>query len=129
LISDMIHSGVDSLPALGPYRPVVNAGGLIFVSAQTGIDPLTLELPGGDFKTECRQAFANLLTAVRAGGATAADIVKMTVLYTDLADFDAVNAVFAETFPHNPPARTAAVVQLPGGKRVAVDAIAVAPQS
>ncbi|MFE6847148.1 RidA family protein [Streptomyces sp. NPDC057686] len=117
-----------SLPPipLGPYSPTVTAGGFVFVSAQAGVDPVTGEIPSGGFDQECKQAFVNLLQAVASAGASARDVVKATVLFSDAEDFPTVNAVFAEFFPDHPPARTAAVVQLMGDKRIAVDAIAVA---
>ena len=111
-------------PTLGPYRAYVTAAGLVFVSAQTGVDPATGTLPD-TFEAECRQAFQNLVDAVRSSGGGAPDVVKTTVLYTDAKDFPVINAVFAEVFPVLPPARTSAIVGLPDGKRVAVDAIAV----
>lgn len=112
---------------LGPYSPTVTAGGFVFVSAQAGVDPLTGEVPDGGFATECKQAFVNLVQAVESAGACARDVVKATVLFSDPAEFATVNAVFAEFFPEAPPARTSAVVGLAGGKRIAVDAIAVLP--
>src|SRR3954469_3412066 len=95
VITDMLLGGWQSSPpALGPYTPVVRAGSMIFVSAQVGVDPGDHQVPAGDFEVECRQAFANLINAVRAGGGEPDDIVKVTVLYTSLADLPAVNAVF-----------------------------------
>ncbi|MDG4826935.1 RidA family protein [Asanoa sp. WMMD1127] len=111
-------------PALGPYRPFVKAAGLVFVSAQAGVDPATKMCPDA-FEAECRQAFHNLVEAVRAAGGDASDVVKATVLYTDESQFDVINSVYAETFPAAPPARTSAIVRLPDGKRLVVDAIAV----
>ena len=125
MFTNVAAADITAPPALGPYRPFVKAAGLVFVSAQTGVDPATERLPDG-FEAECRQAFRNLVDAVRASGGEARDIVKATVLYTDAAQFPVINAVFAEVFPVLPPARTAAIVALPGGKRLAVDAIAVA---
>ncbi|MFE9566279.1 RidA family protein [Streptomyces sp. NPDC006487] len=111
---------------LGPYAPTVTAGGFVFVSAQAGVDPVTGEIPSGGFEQECKQAFTNLMQAVASAGSSPRDVVKATVLFADAEDFPTVNAVFAEFFPDNPPARTAAIVQLMGNKRIAVDAVAVA---
>jgi 2-iminobutanoate/2-iminopropanoate deaminase len=111
--------------ALGPYSPVKRAGNLIFVSAQVGIDQETRQVPGRGFASECRQAFANLVAAVRAAGAQPSDVVKVTVLFVNSDDFPAVNKEFQKVFPVEPPARTTAIVGLAGGLRIAVDAIAV----
>lgn len=124
-MSDYEVNGHLAPPPLGPYTPVVKAGNLIFVSAQAGVDPDTREVPAGGFEMECRQAFSNLVSAVRAGGSEPRDVVKTTILYVDITDLPIINAIFAETFPDSPPARTAAIVQLAGGRRFAIDAIAV----
>ncbi|MFE0464333.1 RidA family protein [Kitasatospora sp. NPDC058965] len=122
--------GISGAPAppvtLGPYSATVTAGGLVFVSAQAGVDPDTGAVPPGGFEAECKQAFANLVQAVASAGVGAPDIVKVTVLYSEPDGFPTVNSVFASFFPERPPARTSAIVQLAGGKRIAVDAIAVA---
>ncbi|URM92390.1 Rid family hydrolase [Streptomyces sp. MRC013] len=112
------------IQALGPYSPAVRAGDLVFVSAQTGVDPRTGGVPEGPFEAECRQAFANLARVLDAAGSRLDLVVKVTVLYGDPADLAVLNSVFAEVFPTAPPARTAAVVTLAGGRRVSVDAIA-----
>lgn len=98
----------------------------MFVSAQAGVDPETGEIPPGGFEKECKQAFRNLVQAVASAGGSSRNIVKTTVLFTDAELFPMVNTVYAEFFPDSPPARTAAVVELMGNKRIAVDAIAVA---
>ncbi|WP_211269018.1 RidA family protein [Saccharothrix syringae] len=109
---------------LGPYSPATRAGNLVFTSAQSGVDPATNEVPPGGFEAECRQAFANLSRTLKAAGAELAEVVKMTVLYTDLSYLPVINEIFTETFPDTPPARTAAVVRLAGNRRIAIDAIA-----
>lgn len=125
----MIDRPAPSIPAgLGPYSPFVRAGGLIFVSAQVGVDQRTRKAPRA-FQQECQQAFENLVRAVAAAGAETSDIVKTTVLFTNEDHFNVVNDVFANVFPNSPPARTIAVVGLPRGVRIAVDAIAVARPS
>ncbi|MGW4206673.1 RidA family protein [Lentzea sp. NPDC004789] len=110
---------------LGPYSPAVRAGNIVFVSAQSGVDPATNEVPEGGFEAECRQAFVNLGTTLKAVGAQLHEVVKTTILYADLQYLPIINRVYEETFPVMPPARTAAIVQLAGGRRIAVDAIAV----
>ncbi len=128
----MLHeivTGAGMPKPLGPYSPVVRVGHLLFLSAQTGVDQSTGTVPQGGFEAECRQAFTNLGQALRASGSDLAHIVKTTILYADLADLPIVNRVYTEVFPTNPPARTAAVVGLAGGRRISVDAIAVLPGS
>ncbi|NJC63083.1 RidA family protein [Planosporangium flavigriseum] len=106
---------------------MVRTGHLLFLSAQTGIDQSTGAVPEGDFEAECRQAFANIEQALRAAGSGLQYVVKTTVFYADLADLPTINKVYADVFPNNPPARSAAIVGLAGGRRISVDAIAVLP--
>jgi 2-iminobutanoate/2-iminopropanoate deaminase len=120
----------DDLPVLGPYSPAVRAGGLVFVSAQAGIDPFTGDAPAtGGFDAECRQAIANLARVLGRAGTDLRHVVRTTVFYVDLADMPVINAVFADVFPAPRPARSSALVGLPGGRRIAVDAIAAMPDS
>lgn len=127
-MSHEVVTGVDMPRALGPYSPVVRVGDLLFLSAQAGLDQSTGAVPDGGFEAECRQAFANLGQALRAAGSDFGHVVKTTVFYTDLADLPTVNKVYAEVFPADPPARSAAAVGLAGGRRISVDAIAVVPR-
>lgn len=121
---EVVQSPVLPKP-LGPYSPVVRAGDLLFVYAQAGVDPATGKVPGGGITAECRQALANLGQALSAAGSDLSKTVRVTLFYTDLDDLPAINAVFAETFPAEPPARSAAIVGLAGGRSVSIDAIAV----
>jgi 2-iminobutanoate/2-iminopropanoate deaminase len=126
----MLHeivTGTDVPRALGPYSPVVRVGQLLFLSAQTGVDQSTGAVPDGDLEAECRQAFANIEQALRASGSGLRHVVKTTIFYTDLADLPIINKVYADVFPTNPPARSAAIVGLAGGRHISVDAIAVLP--
>ncbi|HET6215185.1 MAG TPA: Rid family hydrolase [Micromonosporaceae bacterium] len=124
-----VVTGADLPPALGPYSPVVRVDNLLFLSAQAGVDPATGTVPEGGFEAECRQAFANLARALSASGSDLAHVVRTTVFYADVQDLPVVNKIYAETFPTDPPARSAAIVGLAGGRRISVDAIAVvAPQ-
>lgn len=117
----------DDLPVLGPYSPAVRAGGLVFVSAQAGIDPSTGDAPAtGGFEAECRQALTNLGRVLERAGSDLRHVVRTTVFYTDLADMPAINTTFADVFPVPAPARSSALVGLPGGRRISIDAIAVA---
>jgi 2-iminobutanoate/2-iminopropanoate deaminase len=124
-MSHEVVTGADLPPALGPYSPVVRVGNLLFLSAQAGVDPATGTVPEGGFEAECRQAFANLARALTASGSDLAHVVRTTVFYADVQDLPTLNKVYSEAFPANPPARSAAIVGLAGGRRVSVDAIAV----
>ena len=117
----------DDLPVLGPYSPAVCAGGLVFVSAQAGIDLATGDAPAnGGIEAECRQALTNLERVLRRAGSDLGHVVRTTVFYTDLADMPMINAVFADVFASPRPARSSALVGLPGGRRISIDAIAIA---
>ncbi|GAA2583173.1 RidA family protein [Winogradskya consettensis] len=111
----------------GHYSPVVKVGNLLFLAAQTGIDQATGTVPEGGFEPECRQAFTNIQTILHACGSSLPGVVRAVVLYTDLADLPVINAVFADTFPTDPPARTAAIVGLAGGRRISIEITAVVP--
>lgn len=112
--------------ALGPYSPVVRAGDLLFVSAQAGVDPTTGKVPEGGVGAECRQALANVERALKAAGSSLDQVVRITLFYKSLDDLPHINEAFAQVFPNDPPARSAAIVGLAGGRSVSIDAIATA---
>ncbi|MDQ7908747.1 Rid family hydrolase [Phytohabitans sp. ZYX-F-186] len=118
----------DGMPRpAGHYSPAVRVGNTLFVSAQNGIDPASGTVPDGGFEAECRQAFANIESVLKASNSSLACVVKATVLYTDIVDLPIINKVFATIFPTDPPARTAAIVGLPGGRRISIETVAVVP--
>jgi 2-iminobutanoate/2-iminopropanoate deaminase len=110
--------------ALGPYSHAVQAGELVFISGQAGIDPDTGALPEGDFESEARQAFRNLDRVLQAAGLSLDRVVKTTVWLSSADDFPGMNALYAEFFPTKPPARSTPIVGLPRNLRVSVEAIA-----
>lgn len=110
----------------GHYSPAVKVGELLFLSAQSGVDQATGTVPSG-FDDECRQALRNVETILIACGSALTGVVRAVVLYSDVAHLPAINAVFAEVFPVAPPARTAAVVGLAGGRRISIEVTAVVP--
>lgn len=113
--------------AIGPYSLAVVSDCFLFVSGQLGIDPTTGDLKS-DVETQARQALTNLKTILEAAGADLNAVVKTTVFLQDMANFATVNAVYAEFFPHNPPARSAVqVAALPKGGLVEIEAIAFLP--
>lgn len=119
-----IHS--DAAPAaIGPYSQAVVSGGLLFASGQIPLDPATGELVTGDVDVQTRRAMDNLGAVLEAGGASWGSVLKTTIYMTDLSRFAEVNAVYAEYFDGEPPARaTVQVAALPKGAEVEIDAVA-----
>lgn len=114
--------------AIGPYSPAVKAGNYVFCSGQLGLDPANGNLVEGGVEAETRQALTNLQHLLEAAGAGLADVVKTTVFLRDIADFARMNAVYAEFFKENPPARSAfQVAGLPKAAAVEIEAIAMLP--
>ena len=112
--------------AIGPYSQAVQAGNMLFVSGQIPIDPATGAFAGSDIATQTNQSLTNVKNILAAAGYSLNDVVKTTVLLADIADFAAMNAVYAEYFSENKPARACfAVKDLPKGALVEIEAIAV----
>lgn len=113
--------------AIGPYSVATKAGGFIFTAGQIGIDPVTADLVAGGIETETRQVLLNLSNVLTAAGSTLQQVVKTTVFLRDMSDFSRMNAVYAEFFPQNPPARsTVQVAALPKGAVVEIEVVALA---
>ncbi len=113
--------------AVGPYSQAVRVGDLVFTAGQIGLDPQTGELRAG-VEAQTRQILDNLQAILEAAGGGLGDIVKTTIFLTDIADFAAVNAVYATAFPEHPPARsTVQVAALPLGALVEIEAVAIIP--
>ena len=109
--------------ALGPYSAGIAAGNLAFLSGQLGLDPSTGELADG-VVAQAEQALKNIEALLTAAGATFGNVVKTTVLLADIADFDAVNEVYAARFSEPYPARSAVqVAALPKGALVEIECI------
>ena len=110
--------------AVGPYSHAVIAGGLLFCSGQTPLDPQTNTLVEGTVGDRTRRCLDNLAAVCEAAGAQLTDAVRCAVYVTDLSVFAEVNAAYAEYFPGEPPARTTiGVASLPLGADVEIDAI------
>ncbi len=110
--------------AIGPYSHAIEIEGYIFTSGQLGIDPATGKLCGG-VEAQARQAFTNIKNVLEAAGASMDDVLKTTVFVTDLKDFVKVNAIYAEFFAPNFPARSCVqVAALPAGGLVEIEVIA-----
>ena len=111
--------------AIGPYSQALRAGGFLFTAGQVGFDPATGELVDGGIGEQTRQVLQNLRAILEAGGSGLSQVVKTTVFLVDMADFAAMNEVYAEAFGTHRPARsTVAVAALPRGARVEIEAVA-----
>ena len=111
--------------AVGPYSHAVEAGDLVYFSGQTPLDPETGTLVTGGIAAQTKQCFQNLFAVLTAAGLTESNVVKVNVFMTDMADFAAMNAVYAERFQSPYPARTTiGVASLPLGASIEIEMIA-----
>ena len=112
--------------AIGPYSQGVDSGaGLVFLSGQLPIDPSTGVFPEGGIKEQTRQSILNAKAILEAAGLGLANVVKTTVFLADMADFAAMNEVYAQFFSQPFPARSAVAVKtLPKGALVEIECIA-----
>jgi reactive intermediate/imine deaminase len=114
----------DAPAAIGTYSQAIQTNGLVFMSGQIPLDPVTMELIEGDFEARARQVFDNLRAVAEAAGSDLNHIVKLTVYLTDLGNFAAVNSVMSEYFDEPYPARAAlGVASLPKGADVEAEAV------
>lgn len=112
--------------AIGPYSQAIQAGNTIYVSGQLPIDPATGAFAGNDIASQTRQSLTNMKNILQQAGAGMCDVVKTTVLLADIADFAAMNAVYAEFFTAPFPARAAfQVACLPKNALVEIECVAV----
>jgi len=125
----IVHS--DEAPqAIGPYSQAVRIRDLVYTAGQIGLDPASMEVVSGGVEAETRQVLTNLKHVLEAADSGLNYVVKTTVFLRDMADFAKMNAVYAEFFPQNPPARsTVAVASLPKGVAVEIEAVALAAPS
>jgi 2-iminobutanoate/2-iminopropanoate deaminase len=107
----------------GAYSQAIISGGFVFVAGQIPVNRDTNELELGDVKSETRRTLKNLQAVLEASGSSLRDVVRVGVFMSDLKDFAAMNEVFQEFFPENPPARTTVGAMLPKIK-IEIDAIA-----
>ena len=115
----------DAPKPIGPYSQGVIAGGLLFLSGQTPIDPKTNELVQGDIDVQTEQVLKNLIAVLKAAKMGPENVVRATVYLMDFADFPKMNAVYGRYFPKEPPARTTIqAAGLPMKARIEIDFIA-----
>ena len=111
---------------IGPYSIATGGGPFIFTAGQIGIDPATGELVDGGIEAQSRQVFRNLEAILKASNSCLCNAMKTTVYLRDMADFAKMNAVYAEFFTDNFPARTTvAVVGLPKNALVEIEMISM----
>ena len=112
--------------ALGPYSHAILAGDTLYSSGQVPLVPETGKLAGDTIEEQAVQVLKNLEAVLAAANMSFANVVKTTVFLTDLADFAPMNAIYAEKFPTNPPARSCVqVAKLPAGAKMEMEVVAV----
>ncbi len=112
--------------AIGPYNQAIQVGNMLFASGQLGLDPATGNFPEGGVKEQTIQSFHNVKAILEEAGFSINDVVKTTVYLADMADFAAMNEIYASQFEGDFPARSAVAVKtLPKNALVEVEVIAV----
>jgi 2-iminobutanoate/2-iminopropanoate deaminase len=116
-------------PARVPLSQAIKSGDWVFASGQLGMDPRTGRLVDGGITAETRQVCENLKAVLEAGGSSLANVVKVTIYLADVDELMAMNEVFSQYFPKDPPARTTfQAARLIAGARVEIEAIAMVKQ-
>jgi 2-iminobutanoate/2-iminopropanoate deaminase len=112
--------------AIGPYSQAIVVDNVVYTAGQVALDPVTGELIGKTVAEQTEQALKNITAVLAASGSSLGQVVKTTVFLADMADFTAMNEVYAKHFGGHRPARsTVQAAGLPKGARVEIDAIAV----
>ena len=124
-MNQAIHT--DNAPAaIGPYSQAVKAGNTIYVSGQLPVDPATGEFAGDSIAEQTKQSLTNIKNILEKAGGGMENVVKTTVLLSDIGDFAAMNEVYATFFKEPFPARAAfQVAAIPKGAKVEIEAVAV----
>ena len=108
--------------AIGPYSQAIRIEHLVFTAGQIGLNPETMEIVDGGIEAQTRQTLTNLKNVLESADSCLNFVVKTTVFLQNMGDFAAMNAVYTEFFPENPPARsTVAVAGLPKGALVEIE--------
>nr|WP_315015220.1 RidA family protein [uncultured Campylobacter sp.] len=119
-----VISTKDAPQAIGPYSQAIAANGFLFISGQLGVTP-SGEFAGADVKSQSQRSLQNLQAILSEAGLGFESVVKTTIFLADIADFAAVNEIYAEFFNEPYPARsTVAVKTLPKGGLVEIELIA-----
>ena len=121
-----IISAKNAPAAIGPYSQAVEANGTLYISGQIPLNPTTGKLVEGGITEQTEQVMQNISAILTEAGYSFADVVKSTVLLSDIGNFAAMNAVYGKYYSENPPARAAyQVVNLPMNVLVEIETIAV----
>ena len=125
---DVIRTEGAPAPFQGaPYSQAIKANGFVFVAGQLGLKPGSAEIVPGGITEQTEQVLSNLRAILEAAGSSFDQVVKTTVFLQNLADFTAMNEVYARHIGDSPPARsTVEVAKLPSGALVEIEAIALA---
>jgi len=123
----MDYVATDKAPAaIGPYSQAIIAGNLVYTAGQIPLDPATMETVGSNVTEQTEQVFKNLKAVLEEAGAGLGAVVKTTVFLADMADFQAMNEVYASHFGDHKPARAAIqAAALPKGVLVEIEAVAI----
>ena len=112
--------------AIGPYSQAIRIEELVFTAGQVGLDPATMEIVEGGIEAQTRQVLTNLKHVLESADSGLNFVVKTTVFLQDMGDFASMNAIYAEYFPENAPARsTVQVAALPKAARVEIECVAL----
>ncbi|MGH7676375.1 MAG: RidA family protein [Gemmatimonadales bacterium] len=116
----------DAPQAIGPYSQAITTDGMIYTAGQIALDPKTMQVVSGGAAEQTEQVMRNLAAILVAAGSSLQNVVRTTVYLADMADFAAMNEVYARHFGTHKPARsTVQAAALPKGVKVEIDAIAV----
>lgn len=120
-----VYQSTDAPAAIGPYSVAAGAGPFVFTAGQIALDPKTNQLVSGGIEEQTRQVLTNLDAVLRSAGACLKNAVKTTVYLRDMQDFPVMNAIYAEFFNEQPPARTTVAVSgLPRNALIEIDVVA-----
>lgn len=123
-MSEIIET-VNAPAAIGPYSQAVLAGNMLYISGQLPIDPKTGAIASENVQVQTEQSLKNICAILTEAGYSCSDVVKTTVLLSDISDFTAMNEVYAKFFKEKCPARAAfSVKDLPKGARVEIEVVA-----
>ncbi|MBI3762389.1 MAG: RidA family protein [Chloroflexi bacterium] len=112
--------------AIGPYSQGIRYGDLVFTAGQLGLDYKTGQLVEGGIEAQTRQVLNNLKSILEASGSSLTNVIKTTVFVANMAEFEKMNAIYAEFFSQNPPARTTVqAAGLPRGAAVEIECVAM----
>lgn len=107
--------------AIGPYSQAVIHNDIVYCSGQIGLEPETNEFSGDDVESQAKQVMQNLEAVLKAAGSDFSKVVKCTIFLDEMSNFDAINAIYAEYFKSDPPAReTVTVKTLPKNCKIEI---------